>query len=482
MKRKIAIRLLAYFAGALVLFALVSSLLFRSLFTRTVTDAKRTEMLHRAAALSGMLSDALQESRPGGMRSGGPGSNYTAFVRLLSQSDPNMWVLDEHLAFLSSGRMMGRTLEYGTLPPDAERLVKAVFDGHTSISQGFSELAGVPTFTVGAPIYQGGQVVGALLLNDAVSGVDAAIADGQRMLLFSAGAALLLSLVLAARLSLTFTRPIARMQHTAGHLAQGDYTAKTQIARQDEIGQLARSIDTLSDRLLLAQQDSQRQEQLRKDFFANVSHELRTPVTVLRAMLEGMRDGVIPSDQGSKEEHIRHMLAETQGLQRLVDDLMELARLQNPDFPIERAQLSMLDVVRDALRSAERLAQPADIQVERHLKDDPCPMAGDYARLRQMLLIVLDNAIKFSPAGGTVRVTLDRHTITVADQGPGIPAQDLAYIFDRFHKSAAGMAQKGSGLGLAIAKGIADRHGMQITVDSSPGAGTTVRFSWQQST
>ena len=204
MKRRIALRLMVFFAAALLLFALVSSLLFGSLFTRAVTDAKREELLHRAASLSDMLSKALADSRPGGMRQGGPGGGYASFVRILTESDSNLWVLDENLSFLSSGRMMGRTLSYSELPPDAERLVKDVFEGRSSTSQGFSELAGVPTWTVGAPIYHEGNVVGALLLNDAVSGVTAAIHEGQRILLYSAGAALLLSLVLAVLLGILF--------------------------------------------------------------------------------------------------------------------------------------------------------------------------------------------------------------------------------------------------------------------------------------
>lgn len=479
MKHSIVLRLLAFFAAALLLFAVVSSVLFGAQFTRLVTDTKREELLSRAATLSGMLSKALGDTRSGGMRMGGPGGGYSGFVRILSESDPNLWVLDEHLSFLSSGRMMGRTLEYSSLPPDAERLVRDVFEGRSSFSQGFSELAGVPTLTVGSPVYQDGRVVGALLLNDAVSGVDKAIAQGQRVLMYSAGAALLLALVLAVLLSLSFTRPISLMRAVAGRMAEGDYTARTQIARRDEIGQLAASIDTLSGRLAQARDQSDRQEQLRKDFFANVSHELRTPVTVLRGSLEALRDGVV-TDPAQRDEYIDQMLKETWGLNRLVDDLMELSKLQNPDAPLESGELVFGEVLMDALRGAERLARPKGIVIRRGIPEEPLTMWGDYARLRQMLLIVLDNAIKFSPAGTTVSAVMDDSGITIADEGPGIPKEDLPYIFDRFHKSGSAHEGRGSGLGLAIARGIADRHGLTMTVESDEGKGTTVRFAWRE--
>lgn len=477
MKNRIALKLLLFFAAALLFFALVSGLTFRSLFTGSIKESKKAEMLGRANSLSGMLSQALEGVRPGGERSGGQGGSYTNFVRLLTQAEPNLWVLDENLQFLSSGRMMGRTLEYTTLPPDAETLVRSVLQGETSFSEGFSELVGVPTLTVGAPVYRDEKVVGALLLNDAVSGIEEAIEKGQGILFYSATAALLFSILLSMLLSYTFTRPINRMDKTAQRLSEGDFEAKTGLAQKDEIGDLARSIDALSSRLQKAKEEREQQEQLRKDFLANVSHELRTPVTVLRGSLEALSDGVV-SEPLMVGEYYRQMLKETMGLQRLVNDLMDLARLQNTDFPIENAPLVVQEVLLDALRSAERLAQSKDIHIIREIPEHPVAYNGDYARLKQMLLIVLDNAIKFSPPGSTLYAAMDSHSITLRDEGSGIPATELPYIFDRFHKSRSEENRQGSGLGLAIARGIAERHNIRITVESRESDGTTVRFAW----
>ena len=477
MKNRIALKLLLFFAAALLFFALVSGLTFRSLFTGSIKESKKAEMLGRANSLSGMLSQALEGVRPGGERSGGQGGSYTNFVRLLTQAEPNLWVLDENLQFLSSGRMMGRTLEYTTLPPDAEILVRSVLQGETSFSEGFSELVGVPTLTVGAPVYRDQKVVGALLLNDAVSGIEEAIEKGQGILFYSATAALLFSILLSMLLSYTFTRPINRMDKTAQRLSEGDFEAKTGLAQKDEIGDLARSIDALSSRLQKAKEEREQQEQLRKDFLANVSHELRTPVTVLRGSLEALSDGVV-SEPLMVGEYYRQMLKETMGLQRLVNALMDLARLQNTDFPIENAPLVVQEVLLDALRSAERLAQSKDIHIIREIPEHPVAYNGDYARLKQMLLIVLDNAVKFSPPGSTLYAAMDSHSITLRDEGSGIPATALPYIFDRFHKSRSEENRQGSGLGLAIARGIAERHNIRITVESRESDGTTVRFAW----
>ncbi len=475
MKNRIALKLLLYFAAALLLFACISGLLFQALFTRHTIDAKKEEMQRKATALAQTLSDVLNGNTQGGMMGGG----YGAYVRMLSLIDTDVWVLDENLEFLSSGHMMGGQLTYSDLPEGAETLVKDVFQGRTPFSQGFSELLGAPTLTVGVPIFGGDKVAGALLLHDAVSGMRDAAAQGVNILVLSGAAALLVSTLLAVLLSFSFARPLNKMKETALRLSDGNYDAKTGVAQKDEIGKLAQAIDVLSVRLTEAKQAGERQEQLRRDFLANVSHELRTPVTVLRGSLEALCDGVVTEERQVEDYHCQ-MLRETRGLQRLVNDLMDLARLQNADFPMESGAFSMNDVLLDALRSAEHMAREKNIHLDRDIPEEPVPFTGDYGRLRQMYLIVLDNAVKFSPLSSKVYVTLNAQSVSIRDEGPGIPKEDLPFIFDRFHKQRAEENRQGSGLGLAIAKQIGLRHNISISAESEFGRGTVFTFCWEQ--
>lgn len=478
MKNRIALKLLTYFTAALFAFVLVSGILFSAMFTRQTVETKKAEMLSRATELAQALSVALGESGQNGRLSNGMGANgYGAYVRVLSALETDVWVLDENLDFLTSGHMAGNALTYGDLPPDAETLVEQVFNGQTPFSEGFSDLLGTPTLTVGAPIYQGSTVAGALLLHDAVSGIQAATTQGVRILALSGGAALLVSVLLAIALSYAFARPLNRMKTTALQLTEGDYTAKTGVAQKDEIGKLALAMDDLSDRLLAAKLATERQEQLRRDFLANVSHELRTPVTVLRGSLEALCDGVVENGDQVAEYH-RQMLKETLALQRLVNDLMDLARLQNVDFPIENAAVSLNEALGDALYSAGQIARAKKITLDKQLPQETVQLQGDYGRLRQMFLIVLDNAVKFSPEGSAIHVTLTPGSVTIRDEGPGIAPEELPLIFDRFHKARVEQNLQGSGLGLAIAREIATRHHMRIAVESEPGHGATFRFLW----
>ena len=477
MKNRIALKLFVYFTIAIAAFALVGGLFFQTLFMRQTVETKKADMLARATSIAQILTNALEETGNGSMGAGQGMGGYGAYVRAISALETDIWVLDEHLQFLTVGHMMGQTLQYSDLPSDAETLVQGVFAGQTPFSEGFSDLLGTPTLTVGAPIYQGQTVAGALLLHDAVSGMEAATMQGMRVLLFSSAAALLVAVLLSWLLSLSFARPINRMKTTALLLTDGDYTAKTNVMQKDEIGKLAQAIDGLSDRLMEARNATERQEQLRRDFLANVSHELRTPVTALRASLEALCDGVV-NNADQVDAYHRQMLGETLGMQRLVNDLMDLARLQNLDFPMERAPVILNEVLNDALYSAGQIARNKNIRLVRNLAEEKIALEGDYGRLRQMFLIVLDNAIKFSPMNSAVTVTLTPQSVTVQDEGPGIAPEELALIFDRFHKAQTSENKGGSGLGLAIARQIATRHGITLTAQSELGHGASFRFQW----
>jgi signal transduction histidine kinase len=164
----------------------------------------------------------------------------------------------------------------------------------------------------------------------------------------------------------------------------------------------------------------------------------------------------------------------------LVSDLLDLARLQNPDFAMEMSEVDLKAVAEDAVRSIRRVAEKKQMEVRFSCADQSVIVFGDYGRLRQMLLILLDNAVKFSPEGSAVHLdlenTADGMALCIRDEGCGIPADELPFIFERFYKQRSEENKSGTGLGLSIAKQIADRHGIAIEVKSQPGMGTEFIF------
>lgn len=470
-----------YFSSALLLFSLVIGGVFMTLFKQHTIQVNKDDLEKRAVTIAQTLSNYMSGATTGpgnnGMMHGGQGG-YGAYLRLIDEiAMTDVWIVDENLQLITAGHMSQPAYLYADLPPDAESVVKEVFSGTTTFSEGFSDLINTPTLTIGTPIKLNDMVVGALLLHSPVEGMQEAAGQGFQILIVSIVTALLLAMLLSALLALSFTKPLKKMQKSAMRLADGDYTAKTEVKQQDEIGELAGAIDVLSERLDLAKRESDRLDQLRRDFVANISHELRTPVTVIRGSLEALCDEVVTEPEQVKHYH-RQMLMESLFLQRLVTDLLDLSRLQNTDFAIEMHPLNLCDVVNDAVRSAGQMALKKEVTIQLEQNEPFVTVQGDYGRLRQMLMIILDNAIKFSPYGDTVTVSLKDRTVKICDHGAGISPDDLPHIFDRFYKTKSQENKTGSGLGLAIANQIAQRHGIKISVQSKLHEETCFTFTF----
>lgn len=482
MKNKIAFRLILYFSASLLLFSIIIGSVFMMLFKAHTMELQKLELENRAVTIASTVSELMSDasyspgSRMGAM--GGGQGGYMAYLRFLDDiAMADVWIVDENLELLTVGHMGNQSFNYTDLPKDAEAVVKEVFQGSTTFSEGFSDLLDTPTLTVGTPIQLNGKVIGALLLHSPVKGINDAIDQGFQILAISVSIALALSIFLSIILAVSFTRPLKKMKNSAIQLAGGDYSVKTGVHNKDEFGELASAIDILSDRLDLASRESDNLMKLRRDFVANISHELRTPVTVIRGSLEALRDDVVVDPEQVKN-YYGQMLSESIFLQRLVDDLLELSRLQNTDFKIEMQELSLCDVLNDVVRSARNIALEKHIEIQYEQDPSPCMVAGDYGRIRQMLMIILDNAIKFSSKDSIVSISLKNKEVSIRDYGVGIPPEELPYIFERFYKTKSEQNKNGTGLGLSIAKQIAERHNIKVLVNSSQLGGTEFKFQF----
>ena len=476
---KILHRLLIYFAAALLLFSLVTGVIFIPLLqAQTVKDYKtymESQAVSIASAMTQFMTGTAQDMSKNvtGTGSGGLGV-YLRFVDDIAMAD--VWIIDKDMNLIT-GNNQDASVLYKDLPKNADQVVRQAFLGTTTFSEEFSDVLETPTLTVGTPILSGETTLGVVLLHAPVSGMQDATWQSVKLLALSTIVALVFSALLATYLALSLTRPLGRIKDTALQLSEGDYQARTDLKMAGEIGELGEVLDILGDRLEKASEESARLGKLRQDFVANISHELNTPVTVIRGSLEAIRDGVITSPSQIREYH-NTMLKESISLQRLVKDLLELSRLQNTDFSIEMQELNLCESLNDALRSVAQIAEEKGISVRLQVDTDVFLFKGDYGRLRQMFIIILDNAIKFSNPGYTVDVTLSEGVVTIHDTGFGIPEADLPYIFDRFYRAKSPENTKGSGLGLAIAKQIADRHGITVLVTSEVDHGTRFEFNF----
>ncbi len=474
LKSKIARKLSMYFALALLIFSIVIGSAFFFLFRKYTVDVHKNELENYAIALAEALSGENNRGFGNGM--GGLGL-YLRFINEVADTD--VWIVDDNLnlvtAHMGQGMMKGR-YNIAELPSNAGEMIDNVFQGETVFSEEFSDVLSKLTLTVGTPIKDlNGDIWGAVLLHSPVEGTTTAVNQGFIILGISMFLALIAAFILSILLSYSFTKPLSKMKDTALRLSRGDYTAQSGIEQNDEIGELSKVLDILSNRLNDSSKQSEKLEKMRRDFVANISHELRTPVTVIRGSLEALCDKVVTDSKKIEDYHCQ-MLNEAKYLQRLVGDLLDLSRLQNTDFAIEMQPVNVCDVVTDASKSTTQLAKERNISVNTEIEYPCTTMQGDYGRLRQMLLIILDNAVKFACENGQVDIIVTKYQISIRDNGPGIDPEHLPYIFDRFYKTHGEQNKSGTGLGLAIAKQIAERHQIKLYTRNHRGGGAEFVF------
>lgn len=487
-KRSIAFKLGLYFSLALLAFALVAGSVFFLLFKKQNVALTQKQLEDRAGAIADTFGTFIsaEGSRDGkhgeGSRGAGNGNGmgYAAYIRFLDDiAMADVWVVDADHNLVTPSTHEGHqtpasTYNYADLPADAETVVDQAFGGQVTASEGFSGLLNAPTLTVGAPVRDSsGSIQAVVLLHSPVEGIESAANEGFRTLAISLCVALVIGIGFAVLLARSFTKPMKEMQVMAGRLAGGDYTAASHIKRQDEIGQLAGSLDTLSHQLKLSSEEHERFQKMQQAFFSNISHELKTPVTVLCGSLEALAGGVV-TDPDQVAAYHQEMYAESLALKRLVNDLLDLSRLQNAEFSLNLEQVNLCDIISEVRRSAQNMAKEKELTVTTEVDTGVYFMQGDYLRLRQLLMIAMSNAIKFSPRGGQIEMRLSEHTLTITDHGCGISAEDQKHIFERFYKTLSEENAEGTGLGLPIAKEIAERHKIGLTVTSEEGQGTTV--------
>jgi len=493
-KNKILLRLILYFAVSFITFAAIIAIVFSTLFSRHNVAVHTVELERRAVSIANTFSEIV-DNGIGGWRFYGLGDGaeremigfgrgmfslgaFLHFVEDIAMTD--VWIVDQDLGQISFGHRIWGVDTFRDLPAGAEHVVLLALSGETSTSEIFSTLLDVPTVTVATPIIlSNGEIMGAVLLHSQISLITEATTSGVLIFLLSTVAAIIAALFVAVVLSSRFTRPLKMMKKAAIKISDGDYLAKTGVHQSDEIGELAVVLDDMADRLDKSSQESAKLEKLRRDFVANISHELRTPLTVIRGSLESLCDGIVKDADDVKDYHYQ-MLSESKYLERLVSDLLDLARLQNLDFAIEMQKIDLKYIADDVIRSMRHIAERKGVEIVPRYNEESYPVMGDYSRLRQMLIIFLDNAIKFSAEGRSVEVVLSQLEtgikVSVHDDGCGIDAEDIPYIFERFYKQRSEENKAGTGLGLAIAKQIADRHDASVRVESVQGEGATFAF------
>lgn len=473
-KNRLFIQICACFGFVLVVFAMIIGMLFSKLYEDNMLKTYRRQMKKQARHIAREMSDfVIADDTEGSF-------NYMDYLDSMENSEnTDIWFIDNDEDSITLKKEFTNVdIVDIKLSKEVKYVLKKAKEGKVSYACGYDGIYEKTMMCVAAPIRNAKKrVVGIVLLNSFVEQRDTFIRTSRQYIEYSIIVGIIICLFIGFILAMVITRPLSRMRQVALELAAGNYSKRTNVRGNNEIGVLAHSMDILAERLEENEKERQEAEQMRLDFFANVSHELRTPITVLRGYSESLADGVVKEEK--QQQYYQRMVLECQSMERLVGDLLTLSKMQNPHFGIEKEPINLLQVFYDILRTYKGIAEKKNIQILFDCREEIVMMQGDYDRLRQLFINIIDNAIKFSNEGGRIWISIikkDKIMVSIRDEGIGISQEELPNIFDKFYKSKLRQNAKGSGLGLMIAKSIVEKHNGTIEVTSEIGKGTEFCF------
>jgi two-component system, OmpR family, sensor kinase len=332
---------------------------------------------------------------------------------------------------------------------------------------------------VAAPITAGGKVVGVAYAASSTFSIVTLLRDYRLELLAVVGLYVLGALILAELLSRWLTRPLGALTTATAAFARGDHSARVEPSGPGETRALAVAFNSMADEVSRMVGELRQEERRKSLFVSDVSHELRTPLTAIRGAAETMlEDEDIPAVD--RDRFLATIVSESDRLGRLANDLIALERIEGATGELPVVRVDLLEVADHTTSTLEPLLEERGVTVD--VAGEHAFVLGDRDRLHQVLANLVDNASRMTPRGGTVRVTVTRTahraTVAVADEGPGIPPEDLDRVFDRFWRAQASRdrGSGGAGLGLSIVRAIVERHGGHMTVSNRPEGGAVFSF------
>jgi len=420
-------------------------------------------------------------------RFAGSAAARTAYSLSIADADSLQALLDELSA--ENGARILLTDTYGVVQADSEGLmngqmlpideVASVLGGQESDygyynldSSAWIALSILRTEAIGvhaAPVQYNGTLCGALVYITSAQEIYESLTLIQQRILTWLMLIAIIVMAVVVLLSGTITKPIAELNQGIMKMARGDMHAHVNLKGNSEFARLGRAFNQMSDQL-------ERLNTTRNEFVSNASHELKTPLSTMKILVETLlyQD---PMDPDMTREFLGDVNREIDRMNLLVSDLLSLVRIDSGGMKLKLSDVSLGAIVSDTVRRIQHVAQGQDISLRCDIWED-VHVTGDGVKLQQVIYNLTDNAVKYTPAGGAVRVELAKSgkkaVITVTDNGIGIPAKDVPHIFDRFYRvdKARSRETGGTGLGLAIVKQMVNLHGGEISFASEENVGS----------
>ncbi|MFA5555052.1 MAG: ATP-binding protein [Phycisphaerae bacterium] len=323
-----------------------------------------------------------------------------------------------------------------------------------------------------------GEILGAVRIAVPLSQVQVQLKEFYTAVIFGSVMVICIALIISYFLARSISSPIRQMKYIAQCIEQGDFSQKADIKSSDEMSDLASALNKMASELKAKIERLRHMDTVRTDFVANVSHELKTPLTSIQGFIETLEDGAI-DDKDNAKRFIEIIKKHAQRLGNIIADLLRLSELESGS-EMEMARFDMKDLINEIVMGFGHAVSAKQQRLMTEIPDDDFHIVGNRDRLEQVFVNLIDNSIKYTKQGGTIKVKLaltdGSVAATVEDNGIGIPQNDVERVFERFYRvdKARSRAVGGTGLGLSIAKHIVMAHKGDICIESETNKGTKV--------
>lgn len=379
--------------------------------------------------------------------------------------------------FDNGGKVLADSLHltFGKTPgyPD----LKTALTGKPGAFAGKDDVTGERLSSLSVPLENADGIAGALRLTSSLEYAYSAVYSLVTYMLLAGAAIILLIFFISLYLSSTIINPIKKITAISSRIAGGDLSVRAEKVNNDEIGTLAESINHMTGEI-------QKSDRLKNEFISSISHELRTPLTSIKGWAMTLA-GTDPEERGVISRGIRIINSETDRLSDMVEELLDFSRLQSGNFSLQMADSDINAVISEVVEQMKPRADRQNVSLEADIPREPRILPMDARRIKQVLINLLDNSLKFTPAGGSVSITAGAaaspgegaYRITIRDTGCGIEKDELSAIRNKFYRGRNAGNTAGIGLGLSISGELVRSHAGSMEIDSGVGTGTTVVLS-----
>ena len=421
------------------------------------------------------MAASVSESLVEGFRDGDMGTALRQHLDELAQLEGyHINITDKYKLVILDSDGMGE--EYADLlQRDREQSLNTVLEGQEVARVSYQNDDHLTAMiTVGEAIQVDGYVLGAVFVQGQINNLGASMSAMYTQIGLYARICVVLAFILVYYTARKIERPLNQMNLAAKEISKGNFDKRLHMKEADEIGQLAATFNTMMDTL-------QKYEDTRQSFVANVSHELKSPLTSIQGFVQGILDGTI--SQEDEKQYLEIVLNETKRLNVLIVDLLDLAKVESGQFPLNLTEWDLNELIRQCIIRFITKIDEKDIEVVADIPDKRDLVFADQDRMTQVLTNLIDNAVKFTENGGTLKIWTEVEekniTVSISNTGSIIPEEDIDFVFDRFFKVDKSHNRKapGTGIGLSIVKNIIQQHDQKIWVNSKEGMGTVFSFT-----